>query len=68
MRAGEPGPQEGRPDLDPDLHKGALEGDRPTDEQQFNPHGLGLDEEGLPTDETAIAEDVIGATFDETQG
>jgi hypothetical protein len=59
-------PQPQRPD--PDIHKGALEGDRPTDEQQGNPHGDGLDDRGMPTDETAIAEDVIGANVDETQG
>lgn len=47
---------------------GAVEGDRPTDRQQGNPHGDGLDDDGLPDDATAIAEDVIGANLDETQG
>lgn len=53
---------------DPDSHKGALEGDRPTDEQQSNAHAPALDDQGLPSDETAIAEDVIGANEDESVG
>ena len=53
---------------DPDIHKGAIEGDRPGDEQVGNPHGDGLNEEGLPADEIAIAEDAIGANEDESQG
>jgi hypothetical protein len=53
---------------DPDLHKGALEGDRPGDEQQGNPHGNGVDDEGLPDDPIALAEDVEGANEDESQG
>ena len=39
---------------DPDVHKGAIEGDRPTDEQLGNPHGDGLNEDGLPDDPIAI--------------
>ena len=53
---------------DPDIHKGAIEGDRPTDEQNANPHGDGVDAEGLPDDPVAIAEDVEGANADKTQG
>jgi len=53
---------------DPDARKGALEGDRPTDTQHANPHGDGIDEQGLPSDEKATAEDAIGAQEDETQG
>ena len=53
---------------DPDVHKGAIEGDRPTDEQLGNPNGDGLDENGLPDDPVATAEDRIGATEDDTQG
>ena len=53
---------------DQDVHKGAIEGDRPTDEQQGNPHGDGVDEQGLPDDPIASAEDKIGANEDETQG
>jgi hypothetical protein len=53
---------------DPDVHKGAIEGDRPNDEQQFNPHGDGVDDNGLPDDPVAIAEDVIGANEDKSQG
>src|SRR5262249_53877795 len=42
---------------DPALHKGAIEGDRPDDEQLGNPHGDGVDDEGLPDDPVATAED-----------
>lgn len=52
-----------------DAGKGAVEGDRPEDKaQQGNPHGTGLDEQGLPEDQTAICEDVLGANVDESQG
>ena len=53
---------------DPDIHKGAIEGDTPTDEQIGNPHGPGVDEEGLPDEPVATAEDQIGANEDETEG
>jgi hypothetical protein len=51
-----------------DAGKGAVEGDRPEQKQQGNPHGTALDENGLPKDRTAICEDVIGANVDESQG
>jgi hypothetical protein len=53
---------------DPDVHKGAIEGDKPTDEQIGNPHGDGVDEQGLPDDPIATAEDAEGANADKTQG
>jgi len=53
---------------DADAHKGAIEGDRPGDEQLGNPHGDGVDENGMPDDPVATAEDEIGANEDETQG
>ena len=53
---------------DPDVHKGAIEGDRPGDEQLGNPHGEGIDENGLPNDPVAVAEDALGANEDGTQG
>ena len=53
---------------DPDAHKGAIEGDRPTDEQQGNPHGDGVDDNGLPNDPVATAEDKLGAEEDKSQG
>lgn len=56
------------PHADPDIHKGAIEGDRPTDEQQGNPHGDGLNDDGLPNDPVATAEDRIGANEDKSQG
>ncbi len=54
---------------DQDESKGAVEGDRPTDKQQGNENAdqpLGAD--GQPKDRVAIAEDVIGANADQTQG
>jgi hypothetical protein len=54
---------------DPDQYKGAVEGDRPTDKQQGNRNApAALDSNGLPKNKVAIAEDVIGANADETQG
>jgi hypothetical protein len=54
---------------DSDEHIGAVEGDRPSDwPQQGNPNAPALDEEGLPADPAAIAQDVIGANVDETEG
>ena len=48
--------------------KGTLEGHTPGDVQQCNCHGTALDDDGLPADLVAIAEDVEGAEVDETQG
>jgi hypothetical protein len=54
---------------DPDQDKGAVEGDRPTDKQQGNANAdQALDADGLPKNRVAIAEDVIGANVDQTQG
>lgn len=54
---------------DPDQYKGAVEGDRPTDKQNSNPNAASaLDSNGLPKNKVAIAEDVIGANEDGTQG
>jgi hypothetical protein len=53
----------------PDQHEGAVEGDRPTDTpQQGNANAPALDDQGMPADEEKIAEDVLGANQDETQG
>ena len=55
--------------IDSDQYKGAVEGDRPTDEQNSNENAPdALDSNGLPKDQVAIAEDVIGANEDGTQG
>ena len=55
--------------VDQDQYKGAVEGDRPSDVQNSNPNApAALDSNGLPRDPVAIAEDVIGANEDETQG
>jgi hypothetical protein len=53
---------------DPDLEKGAVEGPPADDHAQGNPNAPGLNEDGLPNDEVAICQDVIGANEDETQG
>jgi hypothetical protein len=53
---------------EPDQHEGAVEGDRPDDVQNGNSNAPALDENGLPSDEVKICEDVIGANADETQG
>ena len=58
----------GKQQKDPDVHKGAIEGDRPTDEQMGNPQGDGIDENGLPDDPIATAQDEIGANEDESGG
>ena len=52
-----------------DEHEGAVEGDKPTDQpQQGNANAPALDENGLPKDCDVIAQDVIGANEDQTQG
>jgi hypothetical protein len=53
---------------DPDQDKGAVEGDRPTDNQHYNHNAPALDEDGMPSDRVAIAEDVIGANVDGSEG
>jgi hypothetical protein len=54
---------------DADQHEGAVEGDRPTDRpQQGNDNAPGLNDQGLPVDEEKIAQDVLGANLDDTQG
>jgi hypothetical protein len=61
-------PRPAKTDRDPDIHKGAIEGDRPDDEQMGNPQGDGIDENGLPDDPVATAQDQIGANEDESEG
>jgi len=51
---------------DSDLHKGAVEGS-PDGYGNANAEGA-LDEDGWPRDEVRIAEDVLGANEDQTQG
>ena len=54
---------------DDDEHIGAVDGDRPTDRpNQGNPHGSGVDDEGMPNDPVGRAEDRLGANLDETEG
>jgi hypothetical protein len=54
-----------RPCRDHDIHKGAIEDDRPGPDR---PDAPGLDENGLPNDATAIAQDKLGANADQSQG
>jgi hypothetical protein len=54
--------------IDPDSDKGAVEGDRPTDKQHYNRNAPALNEDGLPSDHVAIAEDAIGANVDGSEG
>ena len=54
-----------KPVADQDSHKGAKEEDRPIPERSGHP---GLDQNGLPNDPTAIAQDALGAKEDESQG
>ena len=51
--------------MDQDIHKGAMEEGRPGPDWSGAP---GLDENGLPNDATAIAQDALGAFYDESQG
>jgi len=53
---------------DQDAHIRAIEGDRATDEQQGNENAQVLDDQGMPADCDKVAEDVIGANLDDTQG
>ena len=54
-----------RSEVDSDIHKGAIEG--PPD-GYGNVNAPALDEDGWPNDEVAIAQDVLGANEDQTQG
>ncbi len=50
-------------------HEGAVEGDKVTDRpQQGNENAQALDDQGMPADCDKVAEDVLGANEDETQG
>ena len=51
-----------------DEHLGAVEGDR-ADTGEGNANAPALDDQGMPKkDDVRIAEDVLGANIDETQG
>ena len=49
---------------DHDVHKGAMEDGRPS----ATTNAPGLDDDGLPNDETAIAEGALDAREDKSQG
>jgi hypothetical protein len=52
---------------DPAGHKGAIQGDRPDEEQDRNARVPALDGSGLPANPIAIAEDRIGANVDDSE-
>jgi hypothetical protein len=54
-----------QPDEDNDFHKGAKEEDRAGAERNSR---AGIDQNGLPNDPVATAEDSVGARVDESQG
>jgi hypothetical protein len=62
--------QPGHPkQIDQDESKGAVEGDRPTDKQHGNENAnQPLDADGKPINRIAIAEDVVGANVDGSEG
>lgn len=49
---------------DHDVHKGAFEDGRPC----TTTNAPGLDDNGLPNDQTSIAQDAVGAREDRSQG
>jgi hypothetical protein len=53
---------------DPAAHKGAIESDRPSEETNVDDRHEGVDDNGMPNDPIATAQDVIGANEDESQG
>jgi hypothetical protein len=53
---------------DPDLEKGAVEGPPNNPQDHGNANAPALDENGLPNDDVAISQDVIGANADGTVG
>jgi hypothetical protein len=55
-------------DDDQDAQKGAVESDKPEDNQTGNPAGTGIDKNGLPNDPVATAQDKVGANEDDSQG
>ena len=61
-------PMATRPQDDQDAHKGAIEGEKPSDEQTGNPAGSGIDKNGLPNNPVATAQDEVGANDDKSQG
>ncbi|HEY7291031.1 MAG TPA: hypothetical protein VH583_14440 [Vicinamibacterales bacterium] len=67
MKPTTPHEKDARSSADPDEHKGAIEGDRPDDEQQGTRNVPALDSNGLPTRPVSIAEDRIGANVDDAE-
>ena len=52
---------------DPDVHKGAVEGDRPGDTQHSNRNAPRLNKQGLPSDPVAIAAEQVGVNVDDKE-
>jgi hypothetical protein len=53
---------------DQDWSKGVVESDRPSDGAAGKDNAPALNDEGMPSDPIAIAQDQIGANEDQTQG
>ena len=54
---------------DPEIHKGAIESDRPSQDTNVENKGKGgVDKEGMPNDPVAQAQDKEGANADNSQG
>jgi hypothetical protein len=65
-----PTPDQKPPSAHPisDEHLGAVEGNLAADTPQGNRNAPALDDQGMPTNKVAIAEDVLGANNDGTEG
>jgi hypothetical protein len=61
-------PMERKTMEDPAAHKGAIESDRPSEETNVDDRPSGVDQNGMPNDPVASAQDRIGAQDDESEG
>jgi hypothetical protein len=61
-------PTDSKQTNDPDIHKGAIESDRPSQETNVDDRHKGVDANGLPNDPVATAQDRIGANIDGAEG
>jgi hypothetical protein len=61
-------PMEKRQLDDPDVHKGAVESDRPSEETNVDDRPAGIDANGMPNDPVATAQDRVGAHNDNSEG
>ena len=57
-----------KPHTTSDEHLGAVEGNQAGDTAEGNANATALDDQGLPKNDVAIWEDVLGANTDGTEG